>query len=179
MLNQARAILRRSSAFFQRPASRDTFWWALYTLLGFVAPLLLSIGVRKAVGAEITLGWIAGTGQFALSSAGLLMTTYYFVARPWTLTKLPMTEWFLFSSVIGLIAGIALYLLATLNVSGIKIDTTFLYWPSIGLFVATLMVAVAAVAMDRKRENLSSVLVGQAHNEEFENMETAFDETFP
>ena len=130
----------------------DAYIWLVFMIFGFLLPLAMGIVVRAASGGGITMEWIVGGGQFAVSSTGLLMTTSYFVARPGSLSRLPLTEWFFLASVLGLVLGIVLFILATLSQSGIEMDPRFYQVPSVGLFVLALLVTFVAVGLDRTRE---------------------------
>ena len=171
-------MIRLFGITLQPPAWRDASWWLLYTLLGFSAPTAIGISVWAAIGEPISITRVAGGGQFAISSTGLLMTTYYFVARPSPFTRLPLTEWFLAVSLIGLIIGIVLFMFAVLSIGGVKIDPTFYQWPSVGLFVVSLLLAFIAVGLDRTREIEEPGLVGTAHQTEQRRIEDEFDQTF-
>ena len=136
----------------RQPTWYDAFIWLGFTVIGFLFPIFVGIFTRAATGGDINLGWIAGGGQFAVLSAALLMTTFYFVSRPGSFSRIQFTEWFVLASIIGLIAGVAMYALATLKASGVEIDSRYYEWPSIGLFALALTVAFIAVGLDRTRE---------------------------
>ena len=133
-------------------AWRDAGWWLAFTAVGFVAPVLIGMLVRWSIGAQVNLDWVAGGGQFALSSAGLLMTAYYFVARPSPIPRMPHTGWFLLFSLICLLLVATFVFLATLDNSERMVDQRFYQWPSIGLFVATLIIVFIAVGVDNTRQ---------------------------
>ena len=130
----------------------DAWIWLVFTILGFMGPLLLGLFVRAAAGGKIDIEWLAGGGQFAMSSAGLLMTTAYFVARPGSIARLPLTEWFMISSFVGLLLSVALFILATLDVGITDVDSRFYLVPSMVLFLVALVIAFVAVGLDRTRE---------------------------
>ena len=130
----------------------DALIWLLFALIGFLAPLVSGILVLAALGEAVTLEFFTSGGQFAVSSAGLLMTTTYFVARPSSISRLRLTEWFTLFSISGLVLGIVLFSLATLALSGFAINSSFYQLPSVFLFAIALFVAFVAVGLDRERE---------------------------
>ena len=77
----------------------DATIWLLFTAIGFLLPVAVGILAPLAFKADVTMDGVAGAGQFAISSAGLLMMTSYFIARPSSLSRLPLTEWFALASV--------------------------------------------------------------------------------
>lgn len=162
----------------RQATSYDAFIWLAFTVLGFVAPVLIGIVIRGAVGSPISLGWIAGGGQFAISGAALLMTTSYFVARPGSISRLPLTEWFMLLSIVGLVIGVVLYALATLTASQIDIDTDYYEWPSIALFICALIVAFIAVALDKTRDINEPGFLDRGMKEGRTSLEEGFNSTF-
>ena len=136
----------------RQPTWYDAWIWLAFTILGFMGPPLIGIFVRAASGGNVNIEWLAGGGQFAMSSAGLLMTTAYFVARPGSISRLPLTEWFMISSFVGLLLSVSLFILATLDTDANYIDSRFYLIPSIILFVVALIIAFIAVGLDRTRD---------------------------
>ena len=130
----------------------DALLWLAYSTTGFIIPVVGGILVALAFGAQISVEWIAGGGQFAVSSAGLLMTTTYFVSRPRSILRLPLTEWLVLLSILGLFLGAIFFALATVELSGETIDSRYYQWPSIGLFGAALLIAFVAVGLDNLRD---------------------------
>ena len=162
----------------RKPGWYDAFIWLAFTALGFLAPLAVGIFVRVASGSGVTLESITGGGQFAVSSAGLLMTTSYFLARPSSISRLPLTEWFLLSSIVGLFGGIALFVTTTLSSSGIEIDARYYQWPSVGLFLCALAVAFVAVGLDRERDIEDPSFLERRKKMDLEEIEDNFNSTF-
>ena len=156
----------------------DSTIWLTFTALGFLGPVIAGIVIRLALGAGLTIEWVTGGGQFAVSSAGLLMTTMYFVARPGQNTRLPFTEVFVLLFVIGLLAGITLFALATLRIIEAPIDPRFYQWPSILLFGAALVTAYIAVGLDKTRDIENSRFLEDNTRANREDTEEAFDATF-
>ena len=156
----------------------DAFIWLIFTAVGFLGPLLLGILFGAAFGKDLSLDLIAGGGQFAVSSTGLLMTTSYFVVKPGASSRLPLTEWFMILSVIGLFLGIALFILVTLTRSGVSIDSAYYSWPSIGLFVMALIIAFIAVGLDRTRVVEKANFLEQRSRAERTKIDKDFDATF-
>ena len=156
----------------------DAVLWLLFTAVGFLLPVVGGILVPLAFGAAATMEGIAGAGQFAISSAGLLMTTSYFVARPNSLTRLPLTEWFSLVSVIGLVIGAILFVLATLHTNGVDVKADFYVVPSIVLFAIALIVAFVAVGLDKMRDVKKSTFLDEQRQSEFDKTERGFEDTF-
>ena len=162
----------------RQPGWYDAVIWLVFTALGFLVPVLVGIAFRGASGANITLEWIAGGGQFAVSAAGLLMTTYYFVARPGSISRLQFTEWFMLVSIVGLVSGVVLFALATLAQSGSEIDSRYYEVPSIVLFLLALATAFVAVGLDRTREVNEPRFLDRSIETERAKTEDDFDATF-
>ena len=162
----------------RRPSWYDAAIWLAFTALGFLGPLAVGVLVGLATGANVTWEWIAGGGQFAVSSAGLLMTTAYFLARPGSISRLPLTELFMLISIVGLILGIVLFVLATLNRGGIEIDSAFYQVPSIVLFVAALCIAFVAVGLDRTRDIEDPGFLERGTRDDRRKIDEGFDATF-
>ena len=161
-----------------RLAWGDALLWLLYTASGFLAPIFVGIFVGLAVNVSVDLEWVTKGGQFAVSGAGLLMTTSYFVARSRSSSRLPLTGWFIWASGTGLIFGATLFTLATLSTSGIEIHAGFYQIPSIVLFVIALMAAFLAVGLDNVR-NIGEVGVAMEANQAArERVGQSFDDTF-
>ena len=156
----------------------DSGLWLVFTAIGFLGPVAVGIVLRWALGAGLTLEWITGGGQFAVSSAGLLMTMMYFVARPRMESRLPFTEWFILLFIIGLLAGTIIFVLATLNLSDTPIDHRFYQWPSILLFVAALLTAFIAVGLDKTRVIDNTGFLEQSVRAKREETEEEFEATF-
>lgn len=161
----------------RRIAWYDAFLWLLFTAIGFLFPVLGGIFTPLAFGEEASLERIAGSGQFAISSAGLLMTTSYFIARPSSLSRLPLTEWFLLASLTGLVIGTFLFAFATLNSGMPVVDPRFYEVPSIVLFAIALILAFIAVGLDNTR-GLGSIerRNKDARDRTFQNFEATFAE---
>ena len=113
-----------------------------------------------------------------MSSAGLLMTTSYFVARPGSLSRLPLTEWFMIFSFIGLLIGATLFILATLDIGLDNVDSRYYLIPSILLFIAALIIAFIAVGLDRTREINDPGYLERNRRADQEKMEDSFTSTF-
>ena len=156
----------------------DAVLWLLFTAIGFLLPVAGGILAPLAFGKAATMDGIAGAGQFAISSAGLLMTTSYFIARPNSLARLPLTEWFSLASVTGLVVGVFLFVLATLHTSGVSVNPTFYVIPSIVLFAIALFVAFVAVGLDKARDIGDSGFIDRRRRTEFEEIGRGFEETF-
>jgi hypothetical protein len=124
------------------------------------------------------IDWFAGGGQFAVSSAGLLMTTTYFVARPRSIFRLPLTEGFVLAAIVGLLCGAFFFVLATLPVSGVNIDPNFYQWPSVVLFGLALVIAFVAVGLDNQREVDQPNAVQRSNAAQRSGLEEGFDATF-
>ena len=161
----------------RQPTWYDANIWFVFTILGFMGPLLLGLLVRAAIEGKVEVGWIAGEGQFAMSSAGLLMATAYFVARPGSISRLPLTEWFMIVSFVGLLLSVTLFILATLDAGLIEIDSRFYVFPSIGLFVVALGTAFFAVGFDRTREINDPGFLNRGRRADQQNMEDSFNST--
>ena len=153
----------------------DAFIWLTYTFVGFLIPVLAGVVTRLASGGSLSLEWIAGSGQFAVSSAGLLMTTTYFVARPRSISRLPTTEWFVLLSVIGLVCGLFFFVLATLHLSGIAIISAYYQWPSIVLFAFALVIAFLAVRSDNMRDIDQANAVERSNQTQRDKLDAEFD----
>ena len=162
----------------RQPGWRDAGVWFIFTTLGFLLPAFIGILFHSASGNSVTLEWIAGRGQFAVSSAGLLMTTSYFVARPSSIIRLPYTEWFLVSAIIGLVLGVSLYSLAALASGGTEIKSNYYVLPSIGLFAVALLIAFIAVGLDRKRDFDEPGFLESGIKAEQSKTEEEFNRTF-
>ena len=162
----------------RKPGWYDAFIWLVFTALGFLVPFAVGIIVRAATGSSVTVESITEGGQFAVSGAGLLMTTCYFVARPGSLSRLPLTEWFFLVSVTGLISGIVIFILATLAVTGFDIDPKFYQWPSVVLFVLALVLAFIAVGLDKEREIDAPGFLEENTLAHRKQTEESFDATF-
>ena len=132
-------------------AWRDASWWLLFTVTGFLLPVLLGGISGRATGADINMEWLAGDGQFALSSAGLLMTTCYFLSKPSPVYRMWQTRWFLFVSLLGLAIVTYFVIMATLKNSGISVDPRYYQLPSILCFGVALIIAFVAVGLDNTR----------------------------
>ena len=156
----------------------DSALWLAFTAIGFLGPVVVGTVFRLALGAGFTLEWVTGGGQFAVSSAGLLMTTMYFVARPGSNSRLPFTEVFALLFVIGLLAGITFFVLATLNLIEVPIDPRFYQWPSILLFGAALFAAFIAVGLDKTRDIEKAGYIERSTRASRESLEGEFDATF-
>ena len=156
----------------------DAFIWLAFTMFGFLGPLACGAFVGVATGAEITWEWVVGGGQFAVSSAGLLMTTAYFVARPGSISRLPLTEWFMLVSILGLVLGIVLFVLATLDRGGAEIESLLYQVPSVLLFGMALCIAFVAVGLDRTRDIEVPGFLEQNTKAERERVDEDFDATF-
>lgn len=162
----------------RQPTWYDAWIWLVFTILGFMGPLMLGLLVRAATGGSINAEWLAGGGQFAMASAGLLMTTAYFVARPGSLSRLPLTEWFMISSFVGLLLSVTLFILATLDIGATDVDARFYLIPSIGLFVVALVIAFVAVGLDRTREINDPGFLERHRRADREKIEDSFSATF-
>ncbi len=162
----------------RKPNWYDAVIWASFTIIGFLGPVVVGLGIRIANGTGVTLESIAGQGQFAVSSAGLLLTTSYFVARPGSLARLPLTEWFMLSSIAGLVLGIFFFVLATLTLSGDMINTQFYLVPSIVLFAVAFVIAFIAVGLDRARDITEPRYLEENTRAQREQIEESFDATF-
>lgn len=160
------------------PGWYDACIWLAFTVIGFVGPVAVGVFVRTALGGDFGIDWVAGQGQFAVSSAGLLMTTAYFVARPGSFSRLPLTEWFMLSSVVGLVAGIALFILPTLTLAKTPTAPIFYEVPSIILFLLALALAFIAVGLDRTREITESDFLKRNQSADRAKIDDAFDSTF-
>ena len=161
-----------------RLAWGDALLWLSYTASGFLAPVVVGSFVGLAAGVSVNLEWVTKGGQFAVSGAGLLMTTSYFVARSRSSSRLPLTGWFVWASGTGLVFGTALFILATLSTSGIAINAGFYQVPSIALFVVALMAAFLAVGLDNVRNIGEVSAVVEVSRAERERIDQSFDDTF-
>ena len=157
---------------------RDTALWLTLTVSGFLGPVGIGIVVRSALGKALTLEWVTGGGYFAVSSAGLLMTTLYFVARPGLTSRLPFTEGFISFFVIQFFVGITLFVLATLHPIEDALNPTFYQWPSIVLFCVALLTASTAVALDKTRDIENTDFLKVTTQAQRKDIEEDFDETF-
>ena len=172
------SVTYSSGEDMRQPTWYDAWIWLAFTILGFMGPLMIGLVVRAASGSDIDLQWLAGAGQFAMSSAGLLMTTAYFVARPGSFSRLPLTEWFMISSFVGLLISVTLFILATLESGGLPIDSRFYLIPSIVLFGIALVIAFVAVGLDRNREIDDPGFLERNRRTEQAKIEDGFDSTF-
>lgn len=164
----------------RRIAWYDALMWLLFTALGFLFPVLGGIFVPLAFGEEASLHRIAGAGQFAIASAGLLMTTSYFLAKPSSLSRLPLTEWFWLASLTGLVIGTFLFAFAIFNADKSVVNPKFYEIPSLVLFAIALSLAFIAVGLDNTR-GLGSI---EQRNEDargrtFRDFEATFQEDDP
>ena len=162
----------------RRPGWYDAVIWLVFTSMGFLLPMLGGTIVLMASGVGLSLESITAGGQFAVSSAGLLMTTSYFLARPGSIARLPMTEWFMIASFMGLFSGVILLVLATLASSGFDIDSRYYQWPSVILFALALLVAFIAVRLDRDRVVAVPEFLESNKRVAHEKIEKDFDDTF-
>ena len=156
----------------------DATIWLLFTAIGFLLPVAVGILAPLAFKADVTMDGVAGAGQFAISSAGLLMMTSYFIARPSSLSRLPLTEWFALASVTGLVIGTVLFVLATLDTSGVTVDSRFYIVPSIILFGIALIVAFIAVGLDKTRDIESSTFLDEQRQSDLNQIGRDLDDTF-
>ena len=156
----------------------DAGLWLMFTAVGFLLPVLGGILVPLAFGVTATMDGIAGAGQFAISGAGLLMTTSYFIARPNSLARLPLTEWFSLVSVSGLVIGAMLFVLATLHTNGVDVKPSFYVVPSIVLFAIALIVAFVAVGLDKITNIEKSTFMDQQRRSDRNELDRGFDDTF-
>ena len=131
---------------------RDAAWWFGFTLAGFFAPGFIGGFVAWAVGTNLNIDWFAGDGQFAFASAGLLMTTCYFVTRPSGVFRMWHARWFLFTSLLALLVVICFVVLATLDKSDIAVKPQSFRWPSVIFFAIALVMAFVAVALDNTQK---------------------------
>ena len=152
--------------------------WLLYTASGFLAPVVAGAYVGLAADVSVNLEWVTKGGQFAVSGAGLLMTTSYFVARSRSSSRLPLTGWFIWASGTGLIFGTTLFTLATLSTSEIEINAGFYQIPSIVLFVVALIAAFLAVGLDNARTIGGVGGVVEVNQVGRERIGQSFDDTF-
>ena len=130
---------------------KDTALGIAVTLLGSLLPIMIGILVLLATETDFTLEWLAGNGQFAVFSAALVLTATYFIAKPTGRNRLPGTARLLIPSYVVLALAVALYVIATLAVSGEEIETGFIAWPTIVLFGCAMIITSIAVYLDTER----------------------------
>ena len=131
---------------------RDAVWWFVFTAAGSLAPGFFGGFIAWAVGPRPDIDWFAGDGQFAFASAGLLMTTCYFVTRPSGIFRMWHARWFLFASLLALLVVVAFVTLVTLDKSDITVNPHFYRWPSVIFFAITLIMAFTAVVLDNTQK---------------------------
>ena len=156
----------------------DAITWLIYTSVGFLIPVMGGAAILMARGENPGIEWFAGGGQFAVSSAGLLMTTTYFVARPRSIFRLPLTEGFVLAAIVGLLCGAFFFVLSTLAISGVNIDSNFYQWPSVILFGLALLIAFVAVGLDNQRDIDQPNAVQKSNAAQRSGLEEGFDATF-
>ena len=156
----------------------DATLWLVLAAIGFLGPVAVGVVFRLALGAGLTLEWVTGGGQFAVSSAGLLFTTLYFVARPGLPSRLPFTEGFVIAFGIEFLAGITFFSLATLHLSEASIDPRYYQWPSIILFGVALVTAFGAVGLDKTRDIEGAAFLLDRSKAQLESTEAGFNATF-
>ena len=155
----------------------DALIWLIFTALGFVTPVLVTAMFSVALGKSPSLASVAGSGQFAVFGTGLLMTTCYFVVRPGSLARLPLTEWFMIASIVGLVFGLILFMLLTLTDSTMQANPALLHSLTLILFFVALLVAFIAVALDKTREIQEHRFLERNIQAQRENLDKAFDDT--
>lgn len=155
----------------------DAVIWLIFTALGFLTPVLVTAMFSFALGNSPNLEALAGSGQFAVFGTGLLMTTCYFVVRPGSLARLPLTEWFMIASIVGLVIGLFLFMLLTLTDSTMQANPALFHSLTIVLFFVALLVAFIAVALDKTREIQKPRFLERNIQAERENLDKAFEDT--
>lgn len=129
----------------------NTIIWLMYTLLGILIPIGFGSYLINAV-AGLKLGDVTDGGQFGIYTAGMLIATLYMIVKPTKLQlQFPSTEWFAFFTVLGLVLSFLFFVLGTLFSKGIVTDSSWFRWPSVGLFVLSLVLAFRAVWLDNER----------------------------
>ena len=156
----------------------DASLWVAFTAIGFLGPVAVGMFFHLALGAGVTLQWMTGGGQFAVSSAGLLLTTLYLVARPGLTSRLPFTEIFVLVFIIEFLGGITFFVLATLHLNEFSIDPHYYQWPSIALFGVALVTAFTAVGLDKTRDVEKAGFLEESKRIQREEFEDDFEATF-
>jgi hypothetical protein len=121
-----------------------------YALLGLLVPVGVGVVIVAATKTSVSLGNLTDGGQFAIYTSEMLAGTVYLITRP-SGRRLPLTEWFGWAALVGLVFATAFFVLALLSSVGEDINCDFFQWPSIGLAIIALAIAFVAVKMDLER----------------------------
>lgn len=129
-------------------------YWLLFSIAGFILPLIVSGLVSIGLKRSITLSLFTHGGQFALYSLSMMMSTFYLILRPDANERsLP------FGSLLGPAAVfisvgflLPLFVLAILLSSGVSVATWLLGWPTIVLFALACVLTYLARLADNTRE---------------------------
>ncbi len=137
--------MKRSSQYWI-----DSLYWLLYSLGGILIPVLITLIVLAALRYDASLGAVTGGGQFALYSAGLLTTTIYIITKSGQ-KRLPWAEIFGLLCTLLLSVAVAFFVIAVLSNNGADIAASIIEWPTVALFIASLIVTFFAVVADNRR----------------------------
>ncbi len=148
----------------------STVLWLTYTVVGLSISVILGTITGVAVSSStLTLSNFTANGQFAVYTAGMVVSTYYLVHKP-AAFRLPYTEWFGIVSLVALTFTLAFIAVATLvaakyQVNGKPINQDLYQVPSIILFAVSLAVAFYAVLLDNRRSH-PDFMTARAESEE-------------
>ncbi|MDE3075195.1 MAG: hypothetical protein KGJ86_07175 [Chloroflexota bacterium] len=154
-----------------RPWQEATVWMT-YTLSGLLAPALLSGLAVLAFHHSLTLGFFTDGGQFAIYSVALWVTVLYLIVRQ-TPKRLPFERGLGLFNLFGYLISLLMFLLAALSSIGLSIDSRFVEWPSVGLFVLSSALTFWAVAEDSKRMGFDP---RAARETQFQSLRSEFEQ---
>ncbi len=156
---------------------QDSFIWLMYNSGGMLLPLVVSIILSLGLKYGFSLGSVTDGGQFAIYSAGMMITTFYYVAKP-DPRRLHYMEYYVFLCLIALIVSLTLFVLAILKMNGANVDINFIEWPTIVLFIICSVITLFAVNEDCKRAIVTQNDLQSSAEAEQASLERDFDNKY-
>ena len=129
----------------------DCLFWLVCNFAGVVLPVAIGLIVLIAFKYDVTIGAITNGGQFAIYSVAMLVTTVYILGKD-SSKLLKHARWFALAMLVLWVFSVLFFVLAVLYQTGSDISDWITEWPTIGIFVISLVVAFFAIVADKRRE---------------------------